>query len=107
MIEKTIYITQLFDRYQGLLTKKQQEMLTLYYEADLSLAEIADYYEISRQAVYDNVKRATQALIDYELILQLNEKQTQIDGVIDQLVKVANGNQELLKLITQLKEINE
>lgn len=107
MIEKTIYVTQLFDRYQDLLTKKQREMLTLYYEADLSLAEIADQYDISRQAVYDNIKRGTQALIDYEDILKINEKQNRLDELIDQLAEAAEGDQHLTDLIDQLKVLNE
>ena len=57
-LAKVMRVNQLLGFYGGLLTDKQQAMLGLYYEEDFSLAEIADHYDISRQAVRDNLKRA-------------------------------------------------
>ena len=54
---KTTRINFLFDFYQSLLTDKQRIYMDLYYLEDHSLGEIADEYGISRQAVYDNVRR--------------------------------------------------
>lgn len=76
-IAKTIRMNQLFAFYQSLLTQKQQQMLELYYEEDYSLAEIATYYQISRQAVHDNLKRAENLLEDYETKLQLLARRQQ------------------------------
>lgn len=56
----------LFDFYQGLLTEKQKNYVSLYYLEDFSLGEIADEYEVSRQAVYDNIKRTEESLENYE-----------------------------------------
>ncbi|KUG04604.1 signal recognition particle associated protein [hydrocarbon metagenome] len=74
MIEKTEKIIMLKDFYGPLLTQKQQEALNLYYEDDWSLSEIADSMAISRQGVYDLLKRAEQALADYEQRLCLLER---------------------------------
>ena len=65
-LAKVMRVNQLLGFYGGLLTDKQQAMLGLYYEEDFSLAEIADHYDISRQAVRDNLKRAEQTLEHYE-----------------------------------------
>ncbi len=74
MIEKTEKIIMLKDFYGPLLTQKQQDALNLYYENDWSLSEIADSMGISRQGVYDLLRRAEQALIDYEQRLCLLER---------------------------------
>ncbi len=74
MIEKTEKIIMLKDFYGPLLTYKQQEVLNLYYENDWSLSEIADSMRISRQGVYDLLRRAEQALADYEQRLCLLER---------------------------------
>ncbi len=50
-------INALFEFYEPLLTKKQMNYIALYYRDDFSLGEIAENYEVSRQAVYDNIKR--------------------------------------------------
>lgn len=70
-IEKNYRINSLFEFYRPLLTKKQNEYLDLYYGNDYSLGEIAEDFDISRQAVYDNVKRTEHILEDYESKLHL------------------------------------
>ncbi|MCM0583076.1 putative DNA-binding protein [Weissella diestrammenae] len=70
-IEKSTRLNILFDFYRTLLTDKQNDYLTLYYADDYSLGEIAETFAVSRQAVYDNLKRSTQLLEDYEAKLQL------------------------------------
>lgn len=70
-LEKNTRLNALFDFYQPLLTEKQNSYLQLYYGDDFSLGEIAEEFEVSRQAVYDNLKRSTQLLEDYEIRLHL------------------------------------
>lgn len=70
-IEKNYRINSLFEFYQPLLTKKQNEYMDLYYGNDYSLGEIAENFSISRQAVYDNIKRTEKILEDYEQKLHL------------------------------------
>ena len=55
-------ITLLFDTYGGMLTQKQREYLDMRYNQDMSLSEIAEEQEVSRQAVFDNLNR-TEALL--------------------------------------------
>lgn len=61
----------LFDFYGPLLTDKQSKIWDLYYQMDFSLSEIADQEEISRQAVYDLLKRTEKILEGYEQRLGL------------------------------------
>ena len=74
MLEKTTRMNFLFDFYQVLLTPKQKSYMALYYLDDFSLGEIAEEYNVSRQAVYDNIKRTESMLEDYEAKLHLFEK---------------------------------
>ncbi len=107
-IEKTTRMNFLFDFYQSLLTDKQRSYMHLYYLDDHSLGEIADEYNISRQAVYDNIRRTDAMLEEYEDKLRLLEKFQQRKDVMEQLQQVIQTdsvNQELaLELIEQLKE---
>lgn len=62
---------ELFERYGPLLTDQQREVLELYLRRDWSLSEIARSRETSRAAVHDLVRRAGQALEEYESRLGL------------------------------------
>lgn len=77
VLEKTNRINLLFDFYAPLLTEKQRTVLELYFHDDYSLGEIAEHYEISRQAVYEHIKRAELTLRDYESKLSLLAKHEQ------------------------------
>lgn len=74
MLSKKMLVAELFAFYGELLTAKQKDVLTLYCLDDLSLGEIAEDLNISRQGVHDAVKRATKILEDYETKLGLMEK---------------------------------
>ncbi|MFJ7970771.1 putative DNA-binding protein [Psychrobacillus sp. NPDC096389] len=107
MIEKTTRMNFLFDFYQALLTDKQRSYMQLYYLDDLSLGEIAEEYDISRQAVYDNIRRTEAMLEEYEEKLNLFTKFEKRQETIDQLllaVKEQSSEQTLIQLINQLKE---
>ena len=66
MADKNLRISVLLDHYGGMLTDKQREVIDLYYNDDLSLAEIAEQEGISRQGVRDNIKRGEGQLIEME-----------------------------------------
>ena len=67
-------MAMLFDFYGDLLTDKQREYYDLHYNQDLSLAEIAASSGISRQGVWDNIRRADAALRDTEARLGLVQR---------------------------------
>ena len=66
MPDETVLRTMLFDFYGELLTEKQREYFDLHYNADLSLAEIAESSGISRQGVWDIIRRAEATLRETE-----------------------------------------
>lgn len=73
-LEKTLKMNLLFSFYGALLTPKQRNYMSDYYEEDYTLAEIADNHGVSRQAVYDSLKRTEETLIKYENKLHLVEE---------------------------------
>lgn len=109
MIEKTEKVIMLKDFYGPLLTAKQQEALSLYYENDWSLAEIAENMGISRQGVYDLLKRAEHSLEGYEdklcLVQRFSATKRQLERVVDILTKSAADQQFAREVLLILKEI--
>ena len=90
--------TMLLDFYGELLTEKQRECYDLHYNEDLSLAEIAEQSGISRQAVWDNIRRAEAALLDIEektgLIRRFQETRRTLDelsALTDRLTALTQG----------------
>ena len=75
MAEDAIIRTMLFDYYGDFLTEKQKEYYDLHYNEDLSLFEISEETGVSRQAVWDNIKRAEASLNNAESKLGLVDKQ--------------------------------
>lgn len=69
--EDRFYIITLYDYYESLLTDKQQEYFKMYFFNDLSLAEIADEFKVSRAAIQDSIKKIIKDLKYYEDNLQL------------------------------------
>jgi len=69
--DKKVRMHLLYDFYGQLLTDKQRSFFELYHHDDLSLGEIAEQHGVSRQAVYDILKRAERTLEDLESKLEL------------------------------------
>ncbi len=74
MLERKTRYNFLYDLYQDLLTDRQKQFSELYFQDDLSFAEIAEEFAISRQGVYEHIKRTENLLDDYELKLGLLDK---------------------------------
>lgn len=85
MIERTTRMNSLLDFYQTLLTAKQRTYMGLYYFEDYSLGEISELHNVSRQAIYDNIRRTENTLENYEEKLQLNEKFTKRKKLLEEL----------------------
>lgn len=110
MLEKTTRINYLYDFYQSLLTEKQKSYMSLYYLDDYSLGEIAEEYEVSRQAVYDNIKRTEAMLEEYEAKLLLFQKFQERNKWIDQfkilIEKEAVSKEELIESIHAFEKLD-
>ena len=70
-MEKKVEISILIEIYGNLLTEKQFDYINDYYNNDLSLAELAENYGITRQAARDNIKKGENKLFEYEEKLQI------------------------------------
>ncbi len=110
MLEKIGHVVLLKDFYGPLLTEKQQNVLNLHYENDWSFSEIADHMKTSRQAVYDMVKKAENALEGYEAKLGLVEKFRYTYGRLNELntflESTAADKDKVQQAVTSLKEIS-
>lgn len=95
----------LYDFYQSLLTPKQQSYMSLYYLDDYSLGEIAEEYHVSRQAVYDNIKRTEAMLEEYEEKLLLFHKFQERNKLLVKL-KGSLSDDTLLELVAQLEKLD-
>lgn len=108
-LEKTTRMNYLFDFYQSLLTSKQKSYMSLYYLDDFSLGEIAEEYEVSRQAVYDNIKRTEAMLEQYEEKLLLLKKFQERKEMFNKLKGLASGTkeeEEITALIEALEKLD-
>lgn len=85
-MEKKLKIGNLYEFYGQLLTDKQQEILELYCSHDLSFGEISEELGISRQGVYDTIKRAEKILDEYESKLELLKRFNNREVIINHMV---------------------
>lgn len=95
MTDETVLRTMLFDFYGELLTDKQREYFDLHYNDDLSLAEIAEQAGISRQGVWDIIRRAEDTLRRTEektgLVRRFARRRTILAEAADDLRAIAAG----------------
>ena len=105
MAMKNLKISLLLDFYGAILTEKQRESLELYYNEDLSLAEIAEIAQISRQGVRDNIKRGENILLEMEEKLGFFEKYADLDEVMEQLTNLAENIKDVNAINYKSSEI--
>jgi uncharacterized protein len=89
-IEKIEYICELIDLYKNLLTNKQVNYLESFYKYNISLSEIAENENISRQAVKDLIDRSIKLLKKYEKKLNLLEKTIKIRQILSNNIDLQN-----------------
>jgi predicted DNA-binding protein YlxM (UPF0122 family) len=106
MLEKTTRMNYLFDFYQSLLTPKQRSYMEHYYLEDHSLGEIAEEYQVSRQAVYDNIKRTEAMLEEYENKLLLLEKFQSRQKLITQFRDLIQDDPKAIQLLDEIERLD-
>jgi predicted DNA-binding protein YlxM (UPF0122 family) len=111
-LSKTTRINVLFDFYGSLLTEKQQTFMKCYFHDDYSLGEIAADFQISRQAVYEHLKRAELVLDEYESKLRLADRYERLSAGLDLLEAQIAGlpqewRQSLVDIAAKLREADE
>ena len=92
---KNMDIALLFDFYGEMLTDKQREVIGLYYEEDLSLSEIAESQNITRQGVRDAIKRAEAQMLEMEDRLHLKARFGEMRDGFAQIRRAAQEIQTL------------
>ena len=108
MFEKDLKKAYLLDFYGDVLTERKKEVLDMYYNEDLSLAEIAEQIGISRQGVRDLIKKAEEEIFFLEEKLGLAQKMSALKIHSDNMLRIAeNGglSSEIQKEIEEIAKI--
>lgn len=85
MEEYNLYIISLYDIYNSLLTTKQKLYFEDYYFNNLSLSEMSENYEVSRNAIHKQIKEVNSKLEDFELKLKIKEKNIKLKELINKI----------------------
>lgn len=117
MFEKNLNISLLLDFYGDILSERQRDMLSMYYNDDCSLSEIADSYDISRQGVRSVLKKGETILTDMEnklglasRFIKMRDKSAEIASELDLInTKINNDDisSKIHSLIDKIKEMAE
>ena len=97
LMEKIVRQTLLFDFYGELLTEHQKSVYSDVISEDLSYSEIAESYNISRQGVFDLIKRCDRILEGYEEKLHL----------LDKFERARNSMEDIRNIVRTIKDKNE
>ena len=109
-MEKNVKISMLCEIYGKLLTEKQLQILTDYYNNDLSLTEIAENNQITRQAVRDIIKKGENKLFELEeklLFMEKTMKQEKLlQEVLNELSKIedASSDKKIEKILNNVRK---
>ena len=105
MFEKDLKKAYLLDFYGDVLTERKKEVLDMYYNEDLSLAEIAEQIGISRQGVRDLIKKAEEEIFFLEEKLGLAQKMSALAAHSENMLKIANSTPLPNEIKIEIEEI--
>ena len=109
-MNKKVEISMLCDIYGKLLTEKQFEFINDYYNNDLSLSEIAENNDITRQAVRDIIKKGERKLFEYEEKLLFMKKtisqEQKIQVILSELTKIQtdSSDRKIANILNSIKK---
>ena len=95
-MEEFVYYNNLYDYYKELLTLKQKEYFEDYYQNNLTLSEMADNYQVSRNAIHKQLKDTVKLLEEYESKLGLYEKFNKIISLVKDDEKMLNKIERII-----------
>ncbi len=104
---KDLNFSLLIDFYGNILAPKMKDALELYYNEDLSLAEIAQHMDITRQGVRDNIKRGEQFLTETEQQLGFFHRYSKLEEQMGQIENLALNIMEFNQRHQKSLEINQ
>jgi hypothetical protein len=94
----------LIDVYGNLLTKRQLEILQLYYQEDLSLSEIHEELDISRAAIQQTIKKSMQQLEKFEAAIGMLKLKKNLYQLAQSNLNQADMSQKLIQLLEGSQE---
>lgn len=109
-MEKHVEISMLCQIYGKLLTEKQYELINDYYNNDLSLSEIAENNNITRQAVRDIIKKGENKLFEYEekllFMKRMLKQEKQIQDILIELSKIqeTSSDKKIEKILNNIRK---
>ena len=105
MFEKDMNIAFLLDFYGEILNERKRNVLDMYYNEDLSLAEISDVIGISRQGVRDIIKKAECELTFYEEKLGLARRFGELKAAADRITAISAQTSLPTELIKEIQHL--
>ncbi|KPC74918.1 DNA-binding protein [Thermoactinomyces vulgaris] len=110
MLEQTTEMNLLYDFYGSLLRDKQRTLLEMYYHEDWSLGEIAEHQGVSRQAVFEAIKRAQATLTELEeklgLVQKHLERQKLAQEILARLEEEPEARLKVESLVKQMVDLD-
>ena len=105
-MEKIVKVSELYDIYGPLLNEKQRDVINCYYNEDLSLQEIAENNNKSKQAISDMMTRTVDKLFEFEDELSLLEKKDELKDALTSIRELMENskNKEAIEKITETIE---
>lgn len=109
-MEEKVKISMLCQLYGKLLTKKQFEFIDDYYNNDLSLSEIAENHNITRQAVRDIIKKGEKKLFEYEeklmFMKRMLNQEKRIEKALSELTKIQKdfSDKQVVSVLESIKK---
>ena len=109
-MEKNVEVSMLLQIYGELLTEKQYRVIDYYYNEDLSLSEIAENEEITRQGVRDIIKKGEKKLFEYEEKLLFMKKTINQEKLVQHILVNLNkiqkdsSDQKVTNILEEVKK---
>lgn len=97
MMDRQLYLSELYDLYGELLTEKQRKNFEEYYFDDLSLSELSENYEVSRNAIHKSIKESIDKLEFYEKKLHIYEKNLKLQELAKKYPEIGKRIEKIIE----------